>query len=361
MKFHAKYTHLTLLFCSSGSTLLILTSYIPYSINVFLSYLQLFFPIASVLVLITLIASALLNKKIILGISSIGFLASFPFLPSAYQQNTPNDPSSNQIEVVTYNLSFFNIPPALSEDYFKAQKTNAEKPILNDLTSLKADIICLQEYYTDSNNNYFNFTKNILNHTDHAYYHYLSKHKHNNGTSRGIMTFTRYPIVKKGKIFLNENAFNGAQFTDVAVLGDTIRVINTHMQSTRINISNRSGLQKMKHVLRKFKYASAVRNEQIEKILIHVKQSPHPVILCGDFNETPYSNNIWKVRDVLSDSFMKKGNGFGNTFNKGGLPLRIDNIFFDEKAFKTEYYKTITKTNKSEHFPVKAAFSFRKK
>ncbi|MFH0999552.1 MAG: endonuclease/exonuclease/phosphatase family protein, partial [Bacteroidota bacterium] len=82
----------------------------------------------------------------------------------------------------------------------------------------------------------------------------------------------------------------------------------------------------------------------------HIKQSPYPVIVCGDFNDTPVSYTYHKMRGQLTDAFINAGNGFGNTYERKIASFRIDYIFhspeFDSKNFKVPHLLY------SDHFPV---------
>jgi endonuclease/exonuclease/phosphatase family metal-dependent hydrolase len=72
--------------------------------------------------------------------------------------------------------------------------------------------------------------------------------------------------------------------------------------------------------------AFAMRARQAEILREHIAASPHPVIVCGDFNDTPLSYSYRLMSKGLKDSFMEKGWGLGTTY-AGALPaLRIDYI-----------------------------------
>ena len=82
----------------------------------------------------------------------------------------------------------------------------------------------------------------------------------------------------------------------------------------------------------------------------HIQKSPYPVIVCGDFNDTPVSYAYRQVRGNLKDAFVESGWGISNTYN-GVLPsIRIDYILFDQKIKAVNYNRD--KVIFSDHFPV---------
>ena len=86
-----------------------------------------------------------------------------------------------------------------------------------------------------------------------------------------------------------------------------------------------------------------------------IKSSPYPVIVTGDFNDTPVSYSYRKVRKGLSDSFVKTGYGAGFTY-KGKYPSnRIDYILHDSKLKPTWF--SVMKEKYSDHYPVMAGFN----
>ncbi|NNE77726.1 MAG: hypothetical protein HKN31_11715 [Pricia sp.] len=94
--------------------------------------------------------------------------------------------------------------------------------------------------------------------------------------------------------------------------------------------------------------------EQAKMIEKHMASSPYKTIVCADMNNTQFSNVYRIIKGNLQDSFMKKGAGFGKTYNFLQVPLRIDFILADP-AFKVEGHKNFTEKY-SDHFPVMASF-----
>jgi endonuclease/exonuclease/phosphatase family metal-dependent hydrolase len=96
---------------------------------------------------------------------------------------------------------------------------------------------------------------------------------------------------------------------------------------------------------------------EVKALKRHINQSPYPVILCGDLNNTPLSYTYHHLRGSrFSDSFHHQQSiGMGNTYNGKMPPIRIDYVMHD-KSFKTLSYKRI-KVDFSDHYPVKVSLS----
>jgi endonuclease/exonuclease/phosphatase family metal-dependent hydrolase len=54
--------------------------------------------------------------------------------------------------------------------------------------------------------------------------------------------------------------------------------------------------------------------------------SPHPNIICGDFNDVPNSYTYFHIRGNMQDAFIQKGFGIGRSYVNLSPTLRIDYI-----------------------------------
>jgi endonuclease/exonuclease/phosphatase family metal-dependent hydrolase len=113
-----------------------------------------------------------------------------------------------------------------------------------------------------------------------------------------------------------------------------------------------------KNLIRKLRTAYEKRSTQAHMVQAHIGRSPYPVIVCGDFNDTPTSYTYNTISRGLNDTFKVKGNGLGATYN-GKMPfLRIDYIFTDPSIHILKH--EVMRTNISDHFPVCASIEMRK-
>jgi endonuclease/exonuclease/phosphatase family metal-dependent hydrolase len=158
-----------------------------------------------------------------------------------------------------------------------------------------------------------------------------------------LAIFSRFPIVRNGFFRLNDRAVFGI-FTDLVIDTDTFRVFNLHLESYHFGRKDYSFYEQLtekeseqfklmegsQKIFAKLKKAFIIRAQQVDVIKRSIEESPYPVIICGDFNDTPVSYTYHEMTRKLDDSFKKAGKGiFGNTFAGNFPSFRIDYILFD--------------------------------
>jgi len=252
---------------------------------------------------------------------------------------------TDHINLMSFNVNELQMLNRLS----KTEKVAAFKDLKEYLTQYGSiDILCVQDL-TSSNiglfKDHFSFKNN----------HILGKQK--------VMTgiFTNYKILDKG-IIRFDGSFNSCVWTDLLAGSDTIRVYSVHLESNRIsgeaedvistgNINEETTRKKVRNMFVKYKRSTVRRSEQASIIADHVASSPHPVILCGDLNDTPLSRAYRLVSRGLQDGFKEVGKGIGTTY-AGGIPgLRIDYIFADSN-FEILQHKILKDRVVSDHYPI---------
>ena len=257
---------------------------------------------------------------------------------------------------MTQNVEVFNI-------YAWQEIKNARDKILKVVMNEEPDILLFQEFYSrnktsDDNNNIEQF-KNLTPLKDYSFKVRIkagdAKDKH-----YGMVIYSKYPIVNKGELTL-ENTRNQIMFCDVQLPDSKIvRVFNAHLQSIYLNHDEfdfnyeldaeapPSMFKKPLSIMRKLRQAYTKRGAQVNQLTAAIEQSPYPVILCGDFNDTPVSYTYNSVKKYLNDAFLKDGLGIGSTY-AGNIPaLRIDYIFTDP-VFNVLYFKKLTEKN-ADHY-----------
>ena len=81
-----------------------------------------------------------------------------------------------------------------------------------------------------------------------------------------------------------------------------------------------------------------------------------PYLIAGDFNDTPASYVVTQITTDLNNAFIKKGKGFGKTYNGKFPNFQIDYIA-TIKRFRGAQLQ-ITKAKLSDHFPVRSDLRF---
>ena len=275
--------------------------------------------------------------------------------------------SSKSIKVMSYNCMLFDL-------YNWSKNKKSRKIILETLTEENPNILCLQEFYTSEQ-------KGDFNNIDTLEQILTAKNNHIEYTTTlrgedhwGVATFTKYPILKKGKIeFQNAHANNICIYTDVLIKKDTVRIYNMHLQSIRFNyadyhfinaVENDSleadgKIENSKNILRRLKRAFVKRATQADVINLHISSCPYKVIVCGDFNDTPSSYVYYTIRGNLKDAFMEAGSGFAQTY-AGKFPrFRIDYILHS-RGFTSQKYYAVSETI-TDHYPIVTYLRINKK
>jgi endonuclease/exonuclease/phosphatase family metal-dependent hydrolase len=98
-----------------------------------------------------------------------------------------------------------------------------------------------------------------------------------------------------------------------------------------------------------YTFGMIVRAGQANMMAMEMRESEHPILLCGDFNDVPYSYVYNTMKGDLVDGFQECGKGFMQTY-RGKKPVRIDYLFHDKTLKGLNYDKT--DINYSDHVPV---------
>lgn len=162
--------------------------------------------------------------------------------------------------------------------------------------------------------------------------------------------------------FTTPGTANGYLISDIETAAGTIRVINAHLQSNRISsmageIGQDStlaeGLDRAESMFRSYGASAAIRAQQANDIRKAVNESPHPVIVGGDFNDVPSSYTYQRILTPrLRDAWAEAGSGIGTTFT-GPLPgLRIDFLLVDTSLSVLEVERI--ETGYSDHRALRA-------
>ncbi len=269
-----------------------------------------------------------------------------------------NTGSNNDIKVTSFNSMLFDL-------YNWSKNAKSRQHILNQLQEINPDVLCLQEFYNNSELKQYYNIDTVVNVLNTKYYHveYTSiAHKNN---QFGIATFSKYPIINKGKIVFDTRSNNICIYTDVLIKKDTVRIYNMHLQSIHFSKKNytfigdlqdnddaKDELENSKSILRLLKRAFVKRAEQAELVHASIKNCKYKIILCGDFNDTPASYSYNLISEDLKDAFVEKGSGFGRTYAGKFPQFRIDYIFHSKDLKCTQF--TRSEETFTDHFPITA-------
>jgi endonuclease/exonuclease/phosphatase family metal-dependent hydrolase len=288
---------------------------------------------------------------VLIGYNQIQSLFPFHF---SDEHNVP----SGAVKVLTFNVH--SLYGKTNHNY----NPHTPSKVMDFIAGEKPDILCIQEFYAAGQDDL-----KVLEHVSskikldqyyfHNYFDTTDSKKIN-----ALVVFSRYPIVRTGSVkFMDRNTM--AIFADIILNTDTIRIFNLHLESIRFGDEDYSfyshltspGVENLKitqgsvKIFGKLKKAFILRARQVDIMKGQIIKSPYPVIVCGDFNDTPFSYTYNTLIKGLNDSYRMAGKGlFGSTY-AGKLPsYRIDYILFDDHFSAFNY--TRYNSDLSDHFPV---------
>jgi len=260
---------------------------------------------------------------------------------------------SEQLTVLSYNVRSF-------DRYKWTKDPNTPSNIINLINSQEPDVVCLQEYRTTING--FLSLANLKKELGMKYVYSSSKNS-------GVAIFSKYPIAKKAKLSFGKAHLCKAIFADISIKGKLLRVYNLHLESNRLvgknykfikkeeYQGNEEDLNEIKDISLRLSQAFIRRAEQALKIKEHVKNSPYPTLVCGDFNDTPNSYTYHQLSKDMDDAFVSQGKGISTTYSGDFPSFRIDYLLYSEEMICAKYDRI--RKRYSDHYPICASFALK--
>ena len=266
----------------------------------------------------------------------------------------PQSATSHQLKVLTWNTERMG-------NFAKPDKNE----VLRYLMEQDADVICLQEVDVYKRPQFLTLQE-VKDALSRKYrYSYLDFAVYDSRRQFGTMVWSHYPLINKQSIHYETRA-NISNRCDIVVEGDTLRLINNHLESYNFksedlaemdSLHNYEGLRaSAKHLEAKWRRALPLRNAQARVIRKEIENSPYPVIVVGDFNSIPWSFVYRHLSHGMHDAWRENHWSYGATCEHRGIGLRIDYILSSESLIPISC--TIPKTTGSDHKPVVATLAW---
>ncbi|MVM28821.1 endonuclease [Spirosoma sp. HMF4905] len=260
------------------------------------------------------------------------------------------------LKVFSYNVQTFG-----ELEYWQLpQSVPRVRRTLSYVLHYDAPIKCFQEFYSSTKIPDYD----IVGRFQKAGYNYAAflhpKMAHAVNGDIGIAIFSIYPIVESGREVFDTH--NGIVWANIKIGNDTIRVINVHLHSMGIRVGKvlkQKQIKGVQHetrgVLSALRTGFIDRNEEVRKVEQYIQNSPYPVIITGDHNDTPYSVVYERLRRILPNTFEEAGRGFGFSYNRLPGFIRIDHQFHDPKIPVLDF-ETINYIKYSDHYPIAGTY-----
>jgi endonuclease/exonuclease/phosphatase family metal-dependent hydrolase len=258
--------------------------------------------------------------------------------------NTAKAPEN--LRILTWNLSSWG-------ESNRSNKKNNMDSMVSVIKNIDADVLCFQEYLYCKNKIYRDSIIPAFKESGYQYAYFAkvrySGRLYETTSLTAVVIMSKYPIIDSAKFYYSADKFEEPLlYADIKIKDQTIRFFTTHLRSVNFQSDDYKALQNLKEpvnanvtksrlLLWKLRVAYKERTAQAELLHKQIKESPHPVIVCGDFNDVPNSYTYFKVKGNLQDAFVGKRWGFGRTLRFISPTLRIDYILAD-KRFDIKQY-----------------------
>ncbi len=292
----------------------------------------------------------LIFKWRMIWIPVVGFVCAYVPISIYMPINGKQEVPEGALKLVSYNVCTYG-------GNYKYE--NGFETVLKYLVEQKADIVCVQED-VDTWRRYV-----FREYQKHWAYNDTMVIANNPQSFNALGIHSRFPIIKRERIPYASVA-NGSAAWWLKVDGDTLIVVNNHFESCHLSSDDRAQYRQIikgelprdsmrsesKLLLIKLAEANAARSGQIRTVLRYVEEhSQYPIIVCGDFNDSPISYSRHTMGERLTDCFKETGRGIGLSYNQKAFSLRIDHIFCSQQL-QPYNCKVDDKMDASDHYPI---------
>lgn len=316
--------------------------------------LGLLFPVLLVVNLAFMVFWAFVKPRGML-ISVAGLLLGYGPVRRYTPLNLPSSAPAGSIKVLSYNVW----------QYGGGHPNERPNRVLEYIKRQDADIVCLQEADLDVVG--VGYVDSVMK----------PVYQFRDSIRRGgdvVVLFSKYPIHGKERIDYNSKTNVSGAFR-VQIQGRTVIVINNHFESTGLNPSEKNDFKLMvkgelkTDTVRRFSkllvnlLADATKRRAPEADAVARFIAYHrgtPMIVCGDFNDTPISYVHRTVGKGLTDCYVSTANGPGISYHVNGFYVRIDNLFCTDD-FQPYACRVDRSIDASDHYPIYCWLKMRKK
>jgi len=335
-----------------------LSSYVDPRITTLIAFLGLAYPFLLIINILFMLYW-LIRGKLKLLLSLIVILIGYQSMIRHIQVLPGREaPAEGSIKMLSYNVQ------NMVHSNTGVEQADIRKGIFEFINTEKANIACIQEFSAKGGDFEGTF-KEIRELTQFAYSYYANYNPRKSYRIDAMVILSNYAAINTNTLSIPGDYHNFGIYSDFIMEGDTIRVYNLHLESIRLQhedyqfveevskgqAENTTFREGSKSIIRKLHNAFKTRARQTSVVVKNLSDCPYPMIICGDFNDTPLSYAYHKISSGLEDAFVNAGHGLGNTFSGNLPPLRIDFILYSYPDFQSFDFNS-HKIHLSDHYPV---------
>ena len=283
-----------------------------------------------------------------------GLLLCYPPIRQFCPLNREKDTSGDCIKVLSYNVHSYNT----------FNPTRAFDTVIVDyIKNSGADIVCIQESVYSK---YGGVDVKEVFKDEYPYQQSMFR----NPYQSSHFVYSKYPILSAELIPIESDG-NMSEAYLLDIDGDTTLLVNNHLEIYGLSKEDKQNYEDMvegntnerneKDLLKKIIKSTQIRARQAETIAAYIKKhGDMPVIVCGDFNDTPLSYVHHTICEGLTDTYVAAGHGPGFSYVNNSMYERIDHIFCSSH-FEPVLSVVDSKNKQSDHYPIYSVLKKRPK
>lgn len=279
-------------------------------------------------------------------VSLIAILLRYSFLPLFFQMggtvdwvpaDTVSENVPNTLKLMTYNVhGFKGMDETMAPD-------SATRIFCDLLRQEQPDVMTIQEFYVTNKSKWID-TLEAMGYR----YHYGSKNR-----LYGVQILSKYPFD-----YVCSLKGTNKIYADVVKDGVTVRVFCLHLDSYQLSEAEKEQVTSLLRkdsismsVIEKLRSTALEHEKEWQEVLKdYVVDSPYPLVVAGDYNDTPASYIYQQFSKYLKDAYTEQGCGFCTTYHGMFPSYRIDHVFHSETLTALSYKRI--KNDLSDHYPV---------
>lgn len=319
-----------------------------------IAVLGLAFPIMLLLTIGFLLFWLAVCRKMML-VSAVALVLTIPQQWALCPLNFDDDDEDADIRLMSYNI-------------YGAHRSDSDFSQVDEIIHSNADVVCLQESPVSIKAFAYNQGQEKTDSLCGMYPYSVFDEK------IYLAVLSKYPVELIEKF--EDNKYFCYAVYSIMIDDRQLLVFNMHLESIGLtghdkelymNLTSPSTNDRSLRGVRSQligKLTKAFKNRELQADTIsgriaalRVKYPKASVVVCGDFNDTPYSYSYLTIKGALNDAYSDGGFGPVITYNRNRFYFHIDHIFSDDAMEAVRCFCGTTRA--SDHYALIADFKFR--